>query len=709
MSLKRRYIVVLASASTVFFLCFAAVFFALWHAITPEEQAAVARIFGQHSPLAATFVVVLLVVASLAVYAAFRWLLIPARRIEDSLRIIRTSNPAHRIEPQGSQEMRRIAEAVNGLGAAYRALIADVDRRFAEANARLAEERNRLAALMSDLPQSVLVCNSDGVILLYNARAKRLLDPPGEDKAAIGGAFIGLGRSIFSLLDRSGIAHALDSVQQKLAQQSANPSATFVMTRGDAQLLRASLAPVLDDNRKISGFVLLLDDVTLAVEASSRRDALLRSLQESTRGSIASIRAAIETMLHYPEMDAARRARFAAIINDEATKLSRWLTETLATQGETAGGEWSFEDMQGGDLLAALRRRLADVAVQIEEPPPSLWLRVDSYAVISALAGALNDIGTRLGDNAITLSMQAEGRFARFAATWRLSVDHEDSEGVWENWQAENKAGAFNAMLEHHGGEAWFKADRSRQLGSFFVQLPLAKAAPAGAAASEIPSRPEYYDFDLFNQPGQRPELDARRLADLSYTAFDTETTGLNPSQGDEIISIGAVRIVNGRLLRHETFEQLVDPRRPVPREAVQIHGITGEMLAGQPTIDQVLPSFHRFAEDTVLVAHNAAFDMRFLQLKEAETGVRFIQPVLDTLLLAAVAQPSHGDMELSLEALAARLGIDMVGRHTALGDALVTGEVLLKLLPLLANRGVTTLKEARDASQKTLYAKMAY
>ena len=130
-------------------------------------------------------------------------------------------------------------------------------------------------------------------------------------------------------------------------------------------------------------------------------------------------------------------------------------------------------------------------------------------------------------------------------------------------------------------------------------------------------------------------------------------------------------------------------------------------MLRGQPTIEQVLPAFQRFSEDTVLVGHNAAFDLRFLQLKEAQTGVCLAQPVLDTLLLSEVLHPNLNAHRL--EAIADRLGVQIIGRHTALGDAILTGEVFLKMIPLLAEQGIVTLRQAREESQKSYYARIAY
>ena len=198
-----------------------------------------------------------------------------------------------------------------------------------------------------------------------------------------------------------------------------------------------------------------------------------------------------------------------------------------------------------------------------------------------------------------------------------------------------------------------------------------------------------------------------RKLCDLTYTVFDTETTGLEPSNGDEIIQIGAARIVNHRLLRQEIFDQLVDPERPLKPESIPIHGISEDMVRGQPNIDLVLPAFHEFCADTVLIAHNAAFDMRFLQLKEKRTGVRFAQPVLDTLLLSAVVHPNQESHQLDV--ILERLGIQIESRHNALEDALATGEAFLKLVPLLEEKGIVTIRQALEASAKTYFARVKY
>ena len=159
--------------------------------------------------------------------------------------------------------------------------------------------------------------------------------------------------------------------------------------------------------------------------------------------------------------------------------------------------------------------------------------------------------------------------------------------------------------------------------------------------------------------------------------------------------------------MRQEVFDQILDPECPLKPESIPIHGITEDMVRGKPTIDVVLPAFHAFCEDTVLIAHNAAFDMRFLQLKEARTGIKFAQPVLDTLLLSAVIHPNQESHKLDV--ILERLGIQIDGRHNALEDSLATAEVFLKLVPLLEEKGIVTVRQALEASEKTYFARIKY
>jgi len=114
--------------------------------------------------------------------------------------------------------------------------------------------------------------------------------------------------------------------------------------------------------------------------------------------------------------------------------------------------------------------------------------------------------------------------------------------------------------------------------------------------------------------------------------------------------------------------------------------------------VQRVLREFRVFIGDAVLVGHNAAFDLRFLRIKEVRAGVHFRGPVLDTLGLSRYLHDHTPDH--SLDAVAKRLGVDVKDRHTALGDSLITAQVFLKLLHLLRQRGITTLGQAAEVSR---------
>jgi len=216
---------------------------------------------------------------------------------------------------------------------------------------------------------------------------------------------------------------------------------------------------------------------------------------------------------------------------------------------------------------------------------------------------------------------------------------------------------------------------------------------------NSLPARPEYFGFDLYNHPKHLEELGGRHLKSLTFVVFDTETTGLRPSHGDEIVSIAGVRIVDGEIRDSEPFTRLVNPGRAIPKASIKFHGITDDMVRQEDGVEEILPAFRDFIGEAVLVAHNAAFDMKFLKLKEAQTGAVFDHLVLDSLLLSVFLESESRNH--SLDAIAERLGVEVEGRHTALGDSLVTAGVFLRMLDMLETRGIRTLGQAIEASNR--------
>ena len=710
----------------------------LWATLAPAERAQAIDLLGPRGALLLLALMALLAGLGWWVPQAWRrWLLAPAQLLE-AARVLVDTDAQRSLATDGDAALQGLAGAINTLVAQRAALRSDMALQVATASRGIEQERKRLAALMSELSQAVVVCNLDGRILLYNASARtefRALSsvPALASSLTDGAELIGLGRSIYQVFDRKLLAHALEAIRQQLQRGVASPSAQFLTASASGQWLRVQMAPVrsvgdadtgtpagpADAATDLNGFVLMLTNVTREFEQAAARDQWLLGLTEGSRASLGNLQAALE-MLEYPDLDEAQRGRFQAVVQDELRALGARLKDAARQTSDGLATRWPLEDMLGADLVAAALRRLQALPGQraaADQVDETLWLKVDSFSLLQALAYLAGRLADDYGITLVQLRLSpadASGQRAHLDLVWTGLGLSTETVMSWESdpmrLGQETTPLTVREVVQRHGGEFWFERERVRHQAFFRFLLPRSDAAAAPAPEAPLSpqdSRPEYYDFDLFQASEQGHALDDRRLTELAFTVFDTETTGLNPAQGDEIIQIGAVRLLNGRLLKRETFEQLVDPQRSLPEAGIPIHGIRPEMLRGQPTIAQVLPAFHAFARDSVLVAHNAAFDMRFLQLKEASTGVRFEQVVLDTLLLSAVVHPQQASHHL--DAIADRLGVAVTGRHTALGDAMVTAEVFLKLVPLLAAMGLHTLGQVREAAQKTFYARLSY
>jgi len=176
---------------------------------------------------------------------------------------------------------------------------------------------------------------------------------------------------------------------------------------------------------------------------------------------------------------------------------------------------------------------------------------------------------------------------------------------------------------------------------------------------------------------------------DGTYVVFDLETTGFSPIQ-DKIIEIGAVKVERGVIT--ERFSTFVNPKIPIPFKITQLTSITDDMVVDAETIDVVLPKFLDFIGDAVLVAHNAGFDVSFIEqnCRYQEIEREFIS--LDTVALARVLLPTLSKYKLNVVAKA--LNISLENHHRAVDDAGATAEIFVRFVEMLKEREIDTLKE---------------
>ncbi|MCB0065042.1 MAG: hypothetical protein KDE19_23120, partial [Caldilineaceae bacterium] len=287
------------------------------------------------------------------------------KMLVDDAQLILQANPDRRLTPDGPPDIRALVVLLNDYATHFQQLQSERDKEVQQARADLEEERNLLATLMAELSDGVVVCNREGRILLYNVQARTLLSAghkdAGEAPAVIAGGYVGLGRSIFGLLDRNALTYGLSHLQkattapadqQRAALAPAHKTdASFITMTTGGTLLRTHMMPLLTREGELRGFVLTLHDMTQRLAASSRRDFLLQRLTERMRGGLGNIRAAIELLEQFPTMPPEQLQRFQGVIDEEATTLSGELDQTMRDFAEDLRAQWRFEEIAGSDLL----------------------------------------------------------------------------------------------------------------------------------------------------------------------------------------------------------------------------------------------------------------------------------------------------------------------------------------------------------------------
>jgi len=220
------------------------------------------------------------------------------------------------------------------------------------------------------------------------------------------------------------------------------------------------------------------------------------------------------------------------------------------------------------------------------------------------------------------------------------------------------------------------------------ISRPLSYLMPnVQGMTSPVPIQPSFDDL-------------GRLLSDTTFCVVDLETTGGSPARGSKITEVGAVKVRGGEILGE--FQTLVNPDELIPAFITVLTGITDQMLIEAPRIAEVLPSFLEFARGSILVAHNAPFDVGFL--KHAARGLEIPWPgfeVVDTAVVARNALTRDEVRNVKLATLAAHFHATTTPNHRALSDARATVDVLHGLFERLGSLGVTTVEELGSFTAK--------
>ena len=657
----------------------------LSHAENPDVHAQIRLALGVAAFLSALLVAVLFV-------SLYAFVLSPLELLSREVRIITGVNPGHVIMPSRSHFLGDIPNAVRELGDAFMKAKREIAEAVAASSTELENSRTRLETILSSLKEGIIVCDGRARIMFYNLAARRVF----QESAALG-----LGQSLYQLCNAAPIESSLAVLRQRQVRHQEAPesenSISFVSSTLMGTIISCSVS-LLPELHELSGsFLLTCEDVSRETDARGRRENLLRGAVKGMQNSLTSLRLSVDSIEMLPDLEADSRAVFESTMVRDARTLAEQF-EVLAREIESIESpRYLVSDAFTGDVVACVARWLAEKGVVLTMIGDPLWIQAEVHSLLQLLefltwkiheyshAGTI-EVETLLGDKRVYFNFYWKGNAVPEALIrqWKVcQIEPSDRHTVAE-------------VLEHLGSEVWSRQHDTP--GFALLRFPLLSSTRQWEPPLPVlPARPVYTDFSISDDATDIVQQKDLLLNSIPFVVFDTETTGLVPLEGDEIISLAGVKIVNRGIIVGETFDQIVNPQRAIPQSSVRFHGITDEMVIDKPSITEVLRLFHAFVGDAVLVGHNAAFDMRFIRLKEKQAGIHFRRPVLDTLTLSRYLH-NHAP-EHSLDAVARRLGVEIRGRHTALGDSFITAQIFIKLLYLLQERGITTLGKVMELS----------
>ncbi len=534
--------------------------------------------------------------------------------------------------------------------------------------------QQELESLVQSLSLPLLICDKYQRLLLFNQAAVELF---GQHSP------LGLGRPLNQILPHSSLKDALNNFDSDSAPHPLLLPSEHHWLRCEIRALGGN-----SEHRLIT-----LEDSTAALQTDQHWQKSLSELLPQLRRHAGSLGSATDALVQSRDNPELAR-RFEQAIAEDNQGLANTLNQLTHLIESHQLGHARLEDTWSNDLCHALQAKLTPASIEITPIGIPAWIKVDGPSLLAALECILRSLHQLQGVDQFELEFLLGNRRVYLDIGWQGQSIRGTQLSSWKELSLfdDPLSPRIADVLSQHGAELWSLPSTQEGM-PVLLRLPLPASERGLMPRPAVQPRPEFHDFSLAKQAPPPEDLANLPLEQLELVVFDTETTGLDLRGGDRIISLAGCRILNGRLLADDSFDQLINPQRTIPSASTAIHGLKDEDVAHSPPVEIVLPRFHRYASNAVLVAHNAAFDLLALQLAGPE--IEFTNPVLDTLLLSQALDPSldtHG-----LDALAERFGLQFPPgtRHTALGDARVTAELLLCMLPRLRARGIKTLGEA--------------
>ncbi len=447
------------------------------------------------------------------------------------IRRIASTDPSRRLRAGDWPGAEILVHAVNQLAdrRQNRAMAGDLP--FSTGDTGCGRQPDLLAAFIAEMPEGVLICNPEGRIILFNRRAREHLALDGAQPESEAPPSIPLGHSVTAVLDRQLIEHALEEIKLRLNHRVVHANARFVFENHRRHAIRAQVTPVPDCGGRMAGFIITLNDITRRRETDRRVDALLRRMTKSARSPLASIRAAGEAMLEYPDMDADHQRQFKEIVHKESLALSQILNQVSDDYAGLRHTQWSRTPLTGTDLIEAVKLRARNrlgIVMHTDCEIPRIWLKADMDTLLLAVLHLLHRLQEETGRWEFQCRLGHDGNFAALDLDWTGPPLEAETLGQWENQYlmagGEKSPLTLKEVIDHHEAALWPRENPS----GLRLLLPATPEPGSGRfrPIATLPDSPgRYYDPDLLAGGDRDPALDTHLLTELNYTVLIREVS----------------------------------------------------------------------------------------------------------------------------------------------------------------------------------------